>query len=86
MGSVKEWRLEADEVCITTNTTTSDISEVCKVQQSCLFMQKFVSKPQTTKYVGGDGEKICIQSCVFVSKERSKPQMDVSENISILKD
>lgn len=49
-------------------------------------MQKVVSKPQTTKKVGGSGEKICIQSCVFVSKEKYKSQMDVSENISILKD
>lgn len=49
-------------------------------------MQKVVSKPQTTKYAGEDGENICIHSCVFVSKEQHKPQMDVSENISILKD
>lgn len=65
MGPGKEWRLEADEVCISTNTIISYISEVCKVQQRCLFMQKVVSKPQTTKYAGEDGENICIHSCVF---------------------
>lgn len=86
MGPMKEGRLEADEVCISTNTLISYISEVCKVQHRSLFMQKVVSKPPATKQAGGDGEKICVQSCVFVSKEKNKPQMDVSENISILKD
>lgn len=51
-----------------------------------LFVQKVVSKPQTTKQAGGEGEKICIQSCVFRSKLETKLRVNVSENISILKD